>query len=92
MLLPPEPLTSYQMRRQEIAYLRQRSADLEALIFGLLEQLVEHDVEPAWPILPGITGAQVMTDVSSGDFDFKMMSAIAGFKKAKETCAKTPTR
>jgi hypothetical protein len=71
------------MRKNEIAYLRQRGADLEALVFALCDQLVDHGLDPVWPIMLKIEGDVVLTDVNTGLFDFDLANHIATYKKDK---------
>lgn len=69
-----KPLTSYQRRKRDIEFLRQRGEDLEALVYSLMAQLLVAGVEPLLPVGRGIVGDRYLNDVNTGEF---MMSVIA---------------
>jgi hypothetical protein len=69
-----EPLTSYQMRKRDIEFLRQRGEDLEMLVYSLTAQLLVAGVEPMLPVDSIIVGDRYLNDVNTGEF---MMNVIA---------------
>lgn len=69
-------MTSYQRRKQQIEFLRQRGEDLEAIVFMLADQLRSAGQEPLLPMgsLGGICGDRFISDVTTGEFAMRVLS------------------
>ena len=66
-------MNSYQRRQREIVYFRQRGKQLEEIVFDLARQMKRAGIEPRIPLGRGLSGDEIITDISSGQFAMRLM-------------------
>lgn len=69
-------MNSYQRRKRDIEFLRQRGEDLEAYVRELAQQTVDLGAEPRLPMLGGVCGDRYLNDINTGDFCLRLMGSL----------------
>lgn len=78
-------MTSYQRRLRDIEFLQQRGEQLEERCLALARQLGENGLTPKLILGFGICGDRFLNDMSSGDFDMRLMNEADHAMRARST-------